>query len=137
LGFPTGCNLHAIKHFIWRRCRGEIRYLQGKSLMLNLLLCYCFALLYFYLHLFIKNTKKISSLIVVTFTCLLLVLLEWVLLRTPNCVILLAPKTIILESQNSKGKMQFFDVLVFGVNKITKFESLTHSAWVKWCATGK
>jgi hypothetical protein len=33
------------------------------------------------LHLFIKNTKKISSFIVVIFTCLLLVLLEWVLLR--------------------------------------------------------
>jgi hypothetical protein len=42
-----------------------------------------------------------------------------------------------LESQNSKGKMDFFDVLVFGAKKITKFESLTRSAWVKWCATGK
>jgi hypothetical protein len=28
----------------------------------------------------------------------------------------------ILESQNSKGKMQFFDVQVFGVNFFTKFE---------------
>jgi cell division protein FtsW (lipid II flippase) len=34
-----------------------------------------FALLYFYWHLFIKNPKKLESLIVV-FTCLLLVLLE-------------------------------------------------------------
>jgi hypothetical protein len=36
---------------------------------------YCFALLYYYLHRFIKNTKKLVSLIVV-FICLLLVLLE-------------------------------------------------------------
>jgi hypothetical protein len=43
----------------------------------------------------------------------------------------------ILESQNSKGNMQFFEVLVFGAKKFTKFESLTRSAWVKWCATGK
>jgi hypothetical protein len=25
----------------------------------------------------------------------------------------------------------------FGAKKITKFESLTRSAWVKWCTTGK
>jgi hypothetical protein len=34
-----------------------------------------FALLYFYLHRFIKNLKKLESFVVV-FTCLLLVLLE-------------------------------------------------------------
>jgi hypothetical protein len=62
--------------FFWRRCLGERRFLQGESLTLNLLLCFCFALFDFYLHRFIKNTKKISSLIVVTFICLLLVLLE-------------------------------------------------------------
>jgi hypothetical protein len=39
-----------------------------------------------------------------------------------------------LESQNSKGKMDFFDVLVFCAKKIMKFESLTRSAS---CATGK
>jgi hypothetical protein len=60
-GFPTECNLHVIKHFFWRRCREERRFLQGESLMLNCLLCYCFALLYFCLHRFIKNTKKNSS----------------------------------------------------------------------------
>jgi hypothetical protein len=42
----------------WRRCRGERRFLQWESLTSNLLLCYCFALLYFCLHRFIKNTKK-------------------------------------------------------------------------------
>jgi hypothetical protein len=61
LGFPTGCNLYAIKQFFCRRCQGERRFLQGESLTLNLLLCFCFALFYFYLHHFIKNTKKISS----------------------------------------------------------------------------
>jgi hypothetical protein len=36
------------------------------------LLCFCFALLYFCLHLFIKNTKKIVPSIVVIFVGLLL-----------------------------------------------------------------
>jgi hypothetical protein len=40
------------------RCRGERRFLQGESLASNLLLCYFFALFYFCLHRFIKNTKK-------------------------------------------------------------------------------
>jgi hypothetical protein len=34
-----------------------------------------------------------------------------------------------LESQNSKGKMQFFDVLVFGAKKFKKFASLSRSTW--------
>jgi hypothetical protein len=49
--------IYNIKQFFWRRCQGERRFLQGESLMLNLLLCYCFALFYFYLHRFIKNKK--------------------------------------------------------------------------------
>jgi hypothetical protein len=52
--------------FFWRHCRGERRFLQGESLTLNLLLYFCFALLYFCMHHFIKNTKKLASLIVVT-----------------------------------------------------------------------
>jgi hypothetical protein len=59
---------------------------------------YCFALLYFCLHIFIKNTQKINLLIVVIFTCLLLALLEWVLVRTPSCVILLALIIVILSA---------------------------------------
>jgi hypothetical protein len=58
---------------------------------------YCFALLYFWLHLFIKNTQKLASFIV-AFIYLLLFLLEWVLLKTPSCVTLLAPKTMILSA---------------------------------------
>jgi hypothetical protein len=65
LGFSNKfflCQLHtseiAIKLF-WRRCRGERRFLQGEFLTSNLLLYYCFALLYFCLHLLIKNTKKL------------------------------------------------------------------------------
>jgi hypothetical protein len=92
---PTSTPHH--QQVFWRRCQGERRFLQGESLASNLLLCYCFALFYFYLHCFIKNTKN-SSFIVVIFTCLLLVLLEWVFLRTPSCVILLAPTTMILSA---------------------------------------
>jgi hypothetical protein len=50
-------NMH-YQAFFWHRYRGERRFLQGESLTLNLLLCYCFALFYFCLHSFIKNTKK-------------------------------------------------------------------------------
>jgi hypothetical protein len=69
-GSQLGGHLHAIKQFFWRRCRGERGFLQGESLASNLLFCYCFALLYFCLHLFIENTKN-SSFIVVIFACLL------------------------------------------------------------------
>jgi hypothetical protein len=57
-GFQLGGHLHAIKKFFWRCCWGERGFLQGESLSSNLLLCYCFALFYFFLHLFIENTKK-------------------------------------------------------------------------------
>jgi hypothetical protein len=60
------------------------------------LLLFCFIL--FLLASFYQKHKKISSFIVVIFTCLLLVLLEWVLMRTPSCVILLAPITMILSA---------------------------------------
>jgi cell division protein FtsW (lipid II flippase) len=52
---------------------------------------FSFALLYFCLYLFIKNTKKLVSFLV-AFIYLLLVLLEWVLLKTPSSVTLLVPK---------------------------------------------
>jgi hypothetical protein len=44
-----------------------------------------------------QKYKKIVSFIV-AFIYLLLVLLEWVLLKTPSCVALLAPKTMILSA---------------------------------------
>jgi hypothetical protein len=50
----------------WRCCRGGRRLLQGESRTHNLLLYFCFALFYFCLHRFIKNTKKLASFIVVT-----------------------------------------------------------------------
>jgi hypothetical protein len=43
----------------WRRCRGKRGLLQGEFRMHILHFVYCFALLYFYLHRFIKNTKKL------------------------------------------------------------------------------
>jgi hypothetical protein len=56
----------------WRRCWGGRRLLQGEFCTHILYLVLSFALLYFYLHCFIKNPKKIESFVVV-FTCLLLV----------------------------------------------------------------
>jgi hypothetical protein len=56
---------------------------------------FCFIL--FLLASFYQKYKKNISFIV-DFTCLLLVLLAWVLLRTPSCVTLLVPKTMILSA---------------------------------------
>jgi hypothetical protein len=47
-----------IKTFFWRRCRGKIRLLQGEFRTHIVYFVLSFALLYFYLHRFIKNTKK-------------------------------------------------------------------------------
>jgi hypothetical protein len=61
------------------------------------LLCFKFCFTLFLLASFYQKHKKISFLIVV-FTCLLLVLLEWLLVRTPSCVILLALIIVILSA---------------------------------------
>jgi hypothetical protein len=56
-------------------------------------------LLYFiFACIVLSKIQKISFLIVVIFTCLLLALLEWVLMRTPSCVILLALIIVILSA---------------------------------------
>jgi hypothetical protein len=62
-----------------------------------LCLLFCFALLYFCLHHFYQKHKKIVSFIV-AFIYLLLALLEWVLMRTPSCVTLLALIIVILSA---------------------------------------
>jgi hypothetical protein len=59
--------VHQLTHqqVFWRRCWGERGFLQGESLTSNLftLLLFCLlSLLYFFLHLFIKNTKKLVPL---------------------------------------------------------------------------
>jgi hypothetical protein len=57
------------------------------------------ALLYFiFACIVLSKIQKISFLLVVIFTCLLLALLEWVLMRTPSCVILLALIIVILSA---------------------------------------
>jgi hypothetical protein len=84
-----------IKTFFWRRCRGKRRLLQGEFCMHILYFVLTFAFTLFLLASFYQKHKKFSFLIVV-FTCLLLVLLEWLLLRTPSCVILLALIIVIL-----------------------------------------
>jgi hypothetical protein len=63
------------------------------------LLCFIVLLyfIYFYLHRFIKNPKKLESLVVI-FTCLLFVLLKWLILKTPSCVTSLARTIVILSA---------------------------------------
>jgi hypothetical protein len=48
----------------WHHCWGGRRLLQGESCTHNHLLCFCFALFYFCLHCYIRNTKKLVSFIV-------------------------------------------------------------------------
>jgi CHASE2 domain-containing sensor protein len=66
-----GCTYTPSSKVFWRRFRGGRRLLQGESLTHNLLLYFCFALFYFCLHLFIKNTKKLVPSIVIIFVGLL------------------------------------------------------------------
>jgi hypothetical protein len=59
LGLPNELYLQAINEFSGAIAgRGGRRLLQGESLTHNLLLCFSFALFYFCLHRFIKNTKN-------------------------------------------------------------------------------
>jgi hypothetical protein len=60
--YSWGFQLRKHQQVFWHHCRGERRFLQGESLASNLLLCYHFALFYFCLHHFIKNTKKLLPL---------------------------------------------------------------------------
>jgi hypothetical protein len=46
------------QEFFWRRCRGKRRLLQGEFRTHILYFVLVLLLLYFYLHRFIKNTKK-------------------------------------------------------------------------------
>jgi hypothetical protein len=76
LGVPNGLDIQlGTSYFLapstsnqalfWRRCRGgSRRLLRGEFSHAHPLLCYlfCFTLLYFYLHCFIKNPKKIRIL---------------------------------------------------------------------------
>jgi hypothetical protein len=57
---------HSNQDSFWRRCRGKRRLLQGEFHTHILYFVLSFALLYFYLLHFIKNTKKLVSFIVVT-----------------------------------------------------------------------
>jgi hypothetical protein len=61
------------------------------------LLCFKFCFILFLLASFYQKHKNIIFPIVV-FNCLFLVLLEWLLLKTPSCVILLALIIVILSA---------------------------------------
>jgi hypothetical protein len=70
LGFPTGSSTPHHQQVFWRRCWGKRGFLQGESLTSNLftlLLFFLVSLLYFCLHIFIKNTKKLVPFVVVIF----------------------------------------------------------------------
>jgi hypothetical protein len=98
LGFPTGWLFCPHKAVFLAPLPGKKKICARGASHAHPLLCFSFALLYFCLHRFIKNIKKISFLLVVIFTCLLLALLEWVLMRIPSCVILLALIIVILSA---------------------------------------
>jgi hypothetical protein len=71
--YSWGSQLAMHQQVFWRRCRGERGFLQGESLTSNIvtLLLFCLvSLFYFVCFLFIKNTKKIVSFIVVIFVCM-------------------------------------------------------------------
>jgi hypothetical protein len=64
LGVPNWVPTTHHQAFFSRRRRGERGFLQGESLASNLftlLLFFLLSLLYFCLHLFIKNTKKLVA----------------------------------------------------------------------------
>jgi hypothetical protein len=61
-GSQLGGHPAPIKLIFWHRCRKKKRLLQGEFRTHILYFVFCFALLYFSLHHFIKNTKKIVSL---------------------------------------------------------------------------
>jgi hypothetical protein len=88
---PNELFLQAINEFSGAIAREKEDFCKGSLSRTIFYFVICFALLYFCLHHFIKITKKLVSFIV-AFIYLLLVLLEWVLLKTPSCVTLLAPK---------------------------------------------
>jgi hypothetical protein len=62
LGFPTGWLSTHIKHNFLAPLPGKKNTSARGVSNAHPLLCFCFALLYFYLHRFIKNTQKISFL---------------------------------------------------------------------------
>jgi hypothetical protein len=61
-GSQLGGYLPASSNIFWRRYRGKRRFLQGEFRTHILYFVYYFALFYFCLHRFIKNTKKLVSL---------------------------------------------------------------------------
>jgi hypothetical protein len=81
----------------WRRCRGGKKTSTRGVSHAHPLLCFKFCFTLFLLASFYQKPKKLVSFIVY-FTCLLLILLEWILLRTPSCAILLALIIVILSA---------------------------------------
>jgi hypothetical protein len=66
--------------FFWHRCWEERRFLQGESLTLNLLLYFCFALLYFLFCIILSKIQKISFL----YSCFYLLAFSFARKGTPE-----------------------------------------------------
>jgi hypothetical protein len=104
LGFPTGrsytklLHQHRTTNNFSGAVAGEKEDFCKGSLSLPIFYFVIVLLYFIFACIFLSKIQKISSFIVVIFTCLLLVLLEWVILRTRSCVILLAPITMILSA---------------------------------------
>jgi hypothetical protein len=72
--------IYSNQDFFWRRCRGKRRLLQGVFRTHILYFILSVALLYFFLHCFIKNTKKISFL----YSCFYLLAFSFVRMSNPK-----------------------------------------------------
>jgi hypothetical protein len=60
LGVPNSVPTMHHQAFFWRRCQGEIGFLQGESLASNHLLCYCFAYFIYFIFacIFLSKIQK-------------------------------------------------------------------------------
>jgi hypothetical protein len=116
LGFPIGPSTPHHPQVFWRHCRGERGFLQGESLTSNLftLLLFCLvSLLYFCLHLFIKNTK-----IIVPFIVGILLLYFWFVMLNPEYVL----KDLSVGSGSIIGK----DNIEEFFNHVSKHKDIKH-----------
>jgi hypothetical protein len=98
LGVPNWADIYTPSSNISSAVAGEKEDFCQGSLSLSIFYFVIVLLYFIFSRIFLSKIQKISSFIVVILACLLLVLLEWVLLRTPSCVILLAPITMILSA---------------------------------------
>jgi hypothetical protein len=96
LGVPNELYLQAINEFFGAVAREKEDFCKGS--LARTIFYFIFVLLYFIFTCIILSKIQKISFFYSCFYLLALILLEWVLLKTPSCVILLAPKTMILSA---------------------------------------